>query len=171
MIFIEPEKRVTDKKIAHFVAAKIENERAPILVLALARIHVFVEIGAIEFSQRVRVLWKMRRHPVHDDADTCLMTFVDEMTKFIGRTEPAGGSVIIRDLITPRTFEGMLGNWQQLDMCVAHLQHIRQQRLRKLEITEVTIALFSFASPRAKMHLVNADGTFRPVPRVTRFHP
>src|SRR5260370_32984431 len=110
VIFVEPKKRVTDKKIADFVAAKIENERAPILLLALSRVHVFVEICAIEFGQRVSVLWKMRRHPIHDDADTGLVTFVGEMAEFIGRAEAAGRRVIICDLITPGTFEGMLGN-------------------------------------------------------------
>src|SRR5213596_3743166 len=72
VIFVEPEKRIADKKIADLVAAKIENERAPILVLALAWVHMLVEIGAIEFGERVRVLWKMCRHPVHDHADAGL---------------------------------------------------------------------------------------------------
>src|SRR5438067_454275 len=35
VLFVEPEKRVTDEKIPHLVATKIENERAPILLLAL----------------------------------------------------------------------------------------------------------------------------------------
>ncbi|PYT46153.1 MAG: hypothetical protein DMG45_00255 [Acidobacteria bacterium] len=34
VIFVEPEEGVADKKIADFVAAEIENERAPILVLS-----------------------------------------------------------------------------------------------------------------------------------------
>ena len=87
VIFVEPEKRVADKKIAHFVAAEVENERAPILLFALARVHVLVEIGAVELGQRVRVLRKMRRHPIHDHADAGLVAFVDEMTEFIRRAE------------------------------------------------------------------------------------
>src|SRR6267378_2666555 len=59
VIFVEPEKRVADEKIPHLVSAKIENERAPILLFALARVQVLVEIGAIELGQRVGVLWKM----------------------------------------------------------------------------------------------------------------
>jgi hypothetical protein len=66
-------------------------------------------IGAVEFSERMCVLSEMRRHPIHDHADAGLMTFVDEMTKFIRRAEPARRRVIICDLITPGTFEGMLG--------------------------------------------------------------
>ncbi len=42
-------------------------------MLALPRIDVFVEIGAVKFRQRVRVLREMRRHPIHDHADAGLM--------------------------------------------------------------------------------------------------
>ena len=131
MIFVEPEKRVGDEEIAHLVAAKIENERAPILVLALARVHVLVEIGAVEFGEPMGVLREMRRHPIHDHADAGLMAFIDEMAEVIWRAEAAGRRVIICDLITPRTFERMLGHRQQLDVRVTHLEHIRQQRRRR----------------------------------------
>ena len=161
MIFVEPEERVADEEIAHFVAAEIENQRAPILVLALARIHVLVEIGAVEFRQPVRVLWKMRRHPIHDHADAGLMTFVDEMAELIRRAEPARRRVIIRDLITPRTFERMLRDRHELDVGVAHFEHVGQQRLRKLEITQGAVAFLSLAPPRAEMHFVNADRAAR----------
>ena len=63
MIFVEPEEGVRGQEIAHFVAAEVEDQRAPILVLALARIGVLVEIGAVELRQAVRVLRKMRRAP------------------------------------------------------------------------------------------------------------
>src|SRR5205823_11285930 len=118
-------------------------------------VHVLVKIGAIEFSQRVSVFWKMRRHPIHDHADAGLMTFIDEITEFIRRTEPTGGRVIISDLITPGTFEGVLRNWQQFDMRVAHLQHVWQQRLSKLQIAKLTISFLSLALPRAQMNFVN----------------
>ena len=70
------------------------------------------------------------------------MTFVDEMTEIIGRTEPARGRVIICDLITPRAFERMLGNRQQFDVRVTHLQHVRQQRVGQFEISELAISFF-----------------------------
>ena len=144
MIFVEPEERVRDQEIADFVAAEIENERAPILMLALARIHVLVEIGAVELGQRVRVFREMRRHPIHDHADPGLMTFVDEMPELVRSSEPARRRVIIRDLITPRTFERMFGDRHQLDVGVTHLEHVRDQRLGEFEITEMTIALVRF---------------------------
>ena len=148
VIFVEPKESVADEKIAHLVAAVIEDERAPILVLALARIHVLVKIGAIELGQRVRILRKMRRHPVHDHADTGLMTFVDEMAEIIGRTEPAGRCVIMCDLIPPGTLERMLGNRQQFNVRMTHLQHIRQQRVRQFEISKLAISFLPAATSR-----------------------
>src|SRR4029453_16967022 len=81
VIFIQPEKCVADEEIADFAAAIIENERSPILVLPLARVHVLVEIGAIEFGKRVRVFREMRRHPIHNDANARPVTCVDEMAE------------------------------------------------------------------------------------------
>ncbi len=63
------------------------------------------------------------------------MRFIDEMPELIGVAEATCRRVIICDLITPRTFEGMFCHWQKLDVGVAHLQNVRQQRVGKLKIT------------------------------------
>ncbi len=59
-----------------------------------------------------------------------LMAFVDEMPELVRRAEAARRRVVIRDLITPRPFERMLRHRHQLDVRVAHLDHVRQQRFR-----------------------------------------
>jgi len=94
-------------------------------MLALARVEVLVEIGAVEFRERVRVFRKMRGHPIHDHADAGLMTFVDKMVEFIRRAEPAGGREVVCDLITPGTFERILSDRQQFDVRVTHFEHVR----------------------------------------------
>src|SRR3954470_21775373 len=99
-------------------------------------------MGAIELGERMCVFRKVRRHPVHDHADASLMTFVDKMTDVVGRAEPARGRKIIFDLITPRTFEGMLRNRKQFDMCVTEVKHVRQKRIGELEISELPISFF-----------------------------
>src|SRR5207244_6608093 len=100
-----------------------------------------------------------------------LMTFVDEMAEVVRRTEPTGGRIIICDLITPRTFEGMLGNRQQLDVRVTHFERVRQQLLGKFEITELAISFFSFATPRAEVHFVDTNWTLRPILFPACLHP
>ena len=47
---VEPEKRVGDKEIGNLMPAKIEDQRAPILMRALARVFVLVKGGAVEFA-------------------------------------------------------------------------------------------------------------------------
>src|SRR5262245_1843555 len=112
MIFVEPKECVSSQEIAHFVAPEVKDEGAPILVFALPRIGMFIEMRAIKFRERVGVLWKMCRNPIHDHADAGAMTRIDEMAQLIWSSETAGRRVIVRHLITPRAFEGMLGDWE-----------------------------------------------------------
>ena len=60
---VAPEERVGREEIADFMPAVIENQRAPILVGAFARIFVLVQRGAIEIGQRPIVAREMRRAP------------------------------------------------------------------------------------------------------------
>ena len=78
VILLEPEQRVRQQEVADLVAAVVEDQRAPVLVLALARIGVLVERGAVEPREAVRVLRKVSRHPVEDHAEAGLMAGVDE---------------------------------------------------------------------------------------------
>ncbi len=171
MIFVEPEKRVRDQEIAHLAASIIKNERPPILMFALAGIHVLIEIGAVEFGQRVRVFRKMCRHPVHDDCDSRLMTFVDEVAQFVRCSVAAGRRIIICNLIPPGAFKRMLCDREQFDVGVTHLQHIGQQRLGQLEITQWPISFFRLPLPRTEVNFVNADRTLRPLFRTAPRHP
>ena len=78
VILLEPEQRVGQQEIADLVAAVVEDQRAPVLMLALPRIFVLVQRGAVEPREAVRVLRKMSRHPVEDHAEAGLMAGVDE---------------------------------------------------------------------------------------------
>src|SRR5438132_2597938 len=147
VILVEPEERIRDEKIADFIAPEIKNERAPIRLLALARVHVFVKIGAIEFGQTMRVFREMRRHPIHDHANTGLMTAVDKMAKLVRFSEATGGRIIVCYLINPGTFEGMLRHWHQFDVGITNLAELRQKRIGSFEVTKETISLLRFAPP------------------------
>ena len=102
VIFVEPEKRVADEEIAHFVAAEIKNQRAPVLVLALARVRMLVEIRAVEFRQPMRVLWEVGWYPVHNHPDAFAVARIHKMHEFLRSAESRRGSEVPDDLITPR---------------------------------------------------------------------
>src|SRR3954471_12555770 len=98
-------------------------------MLPLPRIHVLIKIGAVEFSQTMRVLWKMSWHPVDDHANPGTMAGVDEMTQFVGISKSTRRRIVIRYLVTPRAFERVFRDRHQLDVGVAHFNDVRQQRL------------------------------------------
>ena len=77
MKLAQPEECIGDQKITNFVAPVVENVSAPIGMLAFAWIKVLVKRRAVESSQRKRVFRKMRRHPIHNHADTALMQMID----------------------------------------------------------------------------------------------
>ena len=80
VILIGPEKRVREQEILHFVATVIENESAPIGMLAEARIGVLVKMRAVEEREAVRVARKMRGSPIEQYADARLVALVHENT-------------------------------------------------------------------------------------------
>ena len=81
------------------------------------------------------------------------MARIDEMAQLIRSPEAAGRRVIVRHLIAPRAFEGMLRHRQQLDVGETHLEHVRQQRLGKLEIAHEAVPFLRLAPPGAEMAL------------------
>ena len=102
VILGEPVERVGEKEIADLVAAVVEDQRAPVAMLALARIRVLVERGAVETGQRVGVLGKVPRHPVENHADAVLMALVHEGLELRRRTEPARRRIEARSPGSPR---------------------------------------------------------------------
>jgi hypothetical protein len=69
VVLLQPEEGVGNEERAHFVAAVVEDQRAPVELLALARVGVLVERGAVEEDQAVSVLGEMRRHPIDNHAN------------------------------------------------------------------------------------------------------
>ena len=130
MELVQPEQRVAEQERAHFVAAVVEDQRAPVLVLALPRIGMLVERGAVEARQAVLILRKVAGHPVEDHADAGLVKGVDEELEILGRAEAAGRREEADHLVAPRSGERMLHHRQQLDVREAHVVHVRHQRAR-----------------------------------------
>src|SRR5580692_3103478 len=105
---LEPEERVGDEEIAHFMATEVVDEGAPVLVLTLARVLVLEERRAVEARETVRVLRKVAGHPIEEHADPGLVTGVHEEPEVVRRPMPARRREIAGDLVAPRPSEGML---------------------------------------------------------------
>src|SRR5262249_24561408 len=148
--------RVGDEEILHFVAAKIEDERAPILMLAFARIFMFVEGGAVEAGERPIVAWKMRRDPIDDDADAGLVKSVNEKLEVFGRAVADGGSIEAGELVAPGRIKGVFGDGEEFDVRESHLLDISDERFGECTIAEGFAGIL-FA-PGADVDFVDAEG-------------
>ncbi len=156
VIAFAPEEGVGDQEIAHLMPSEIENERAPVLVRAPARILVLVEGGAVEPGEGPSVAREMRRHPVHDHPDARLVQFVHQVLKIFRCPKPAGGGVKAGDLVTPRGIKSMLRHRKELHMREAHVGHVFHQRRGQFPVAERFRR--GFFLPRAEMHFIDADG-------------
>ena len=51
VILLQPVKRTRQQKVLHLVATEVEDQRAPVAVLALARVGMLIQMGAVEVAQ------------------------------------------------------------------------------------------------------------------------
>ncbi len=155
MIFLEPEQRRGNQETAHLIAAEIENRRVPFRMKSLARIRVLIKMSAVEIHQSVLIGWKMRRHPVENDADSAGMQMVDEIHQILRRAVACRRREISRGLIAPRTIERVLGDRHEFDMRKSGLLEIGGQLVRQLAIVEKVAVL---AAPGTDVQFIDGHG-------------
>tara|TARA_Y100000588_G_scaffold379308_1_gene461275 strand:+ start:4038 stop:4259 length:222 start_codon:yes stop_codon:yes gene_type:complete len=64
------------------------------------------------------------------------VTVVDEVLKVLGRTIPARWSVVAQNLVSPRLVERVLGDGEQLEMGVSHIECIVDEVVSEVVIVE-----------------------------------
>src|SRR6185369_7380955 len=114
----------------------VENQRAPIAMLALARVGVLVEGGAVEIHETMRVFGKMRRYPIDEHGDSLLVAAVHQIHEIFRRAETRRRSIAADQLVSPRAGKRMLHDGQELQVCIAHLLDVSHQVLRQHAVTE-----------------------------------
>ena len=171
MKFLEPEHRVADQEIPDLIAAEVENQGAPVGVLALTGIGMFVERGAVEPRETMGVFRKVRRNPVDDDPDAALVAAIHKFTKLIRRAEATGRGKVTANLIAPGFVVGKLRHRHEFNMGVAHFFDVIDKLIGEFEIGEETIFLLKAALPRAEMHLIDRHRTVVGVGLSAFLHP
>jgi len=125
--FLQPEHGAGKQEALDFVAPEVEDERAPVELLALARVFVFVKTSTVEEGQPVSVLREVCRYPIEDHTYAGLMAGVDEKLEVVGITEARSGRKVACYLIAPGAGEWMLHRWHQFDVvCSRDPSHRRQ---------------------------------------------
>src|SRR5579875_14811 len=107
MVFIQPKKGVADEEIADFPTAIVEDEGAPIGMLAAARIGMLIQMRTVEVAQTMPITRKMGRHPIEEDTNAALMQGVNQIHQILRRAKTASRSVVTDCLITPGSIERM----------------------------------------------------------------
>ncbi len=169
MEFLDPVQCVGDEEVAHFVAAEIEYQGAPVAVLALPRVGMFVQGLAGKARQGEFVLGEVGRYPVQEYADVLLVAGIDEMTQVVWTAEAGGGGIITGDLVTPGFIQRVLHDRQQFDMRVAQLLDIGYQFFCHFQ-PGIETAVFML-TPGTGMQFVDGDRASLPVPVVAVFDP
>ena len=153
MVFLHPEQCAAHQKADDFRAAVVKHQRAPLLVLALSRVCIFIARHAVKFCKAGLVAREVSRHPVHNHADARLVAAVDKAHKVLRRAVAGGRRKVARHLIAPGSVERVLRQRHQLNVRKAHFLHIRDQLVTELVVREhAAVRIFA---PGARVHLVD----------------
>ena len=167
---LQPIHRVAEQERPHLVAAVVEDQRAPLPVLAAPRVHVLVERRAVEARQPVGILGEVAGHPVEDHAEALLMAAIDEVAEVVRRAEAAGGRIEAHHLVAPRAAERMLHHRHQLEVRVAHSAAYGTSVSASSRYDRRSA--IGVPPPRPEMHLVDRHRPVQPpAGRRARRHP
>ena len=89
------------QEVFHFISAEVVNQGIPVLMVAFARIGMFIQRGAIKLGQAVIIGRKVSDHPVEDNADALVVRGFNQCAQFFRRTETAGRRIQAGCLIAP----------------------------------------------------------------------
>ena len=84
MELVEPEDGAGDQETLHLEAAVVEEQAAPLGVLAPPRVAVLVEVRAVEVNEPVAVGWKLRCREIQDHPDAVLVKCIDQRHEVLG---------------------------------------------------------------------------------------
>ena len=132
---------------------------------------MLVQMRAVKLDKAVTVLGKMRRHPIHDNADAGLMKFVNHIAEIVRIAETRSRREHAGNLIPPGSVQRMFGQRQKLDMRKAHVADIGDKIVGKLAVSQIFFAMFALAAPGTEMNLVNGHRTVETVGLLAVVHP
>ena len=157
VVVVEPKERARNQIVGDFVASVVEDQRAPVGMLALPWILVLVERGAVEATQPVAVPREMGRHPVDDHADAGPMQGVDQRHQVFRRSKAARGSEQADRLVAPTGRERMLRGGQELNMGESHFDTVGNEFAFEFGITEPAVRGVARPPPASEVHLIDGE--------------
>ena len=163
VVLVEPEQGVGDEEVADLVAAVVEDQRAPVAMLAAAGIGMLVQGRAVELPQAVAVAGEVGGNPVEDHADVVLVAEIDEIHQVVRRAVAAGGRIVAHGLIAPTGRQRVLAHRQQLEVRVVHLLAVIDELVGQLAIGQPPRRIVARPLPTAQVDLIAGDRPLVPV--------
>ena len=80
---LHPEKCVRNKEVLHLRSSVIINLCAPVRVLSLSRIFMFIHSRSVKVCKTVRVFREMSRNPVKNDADFLSVQIIHQVFEIL----------------------------------------------------------------------------------------
>ena len=154
---LQPVDGVRDQEVAHLRASEVEDQCAPVRLLAALRVGMLVQRRAVELRQRPAVPREVRGHPVQDHPDAGPVQAVDQVAELVRRAEPGGWRVVGGHLVAPGAAERVLGNRQELHVGEAQLGDVAGELAGELGVGQA-------GPPRAEMHLIGAHRAGQQIP-------
>ena len=136
MIDLEPEQRARHEKALNLRSAVVKDAGAPLLVLSLVGVGVFVAGLSVKFIETERVLREMRRNPVQYNSYAVFVAFINEIHEVVRSAVARGRRKVSGDLIAPGAVKRVLHYRQQLDVRIAHVENIGHEPVRELAVGE-----------------------------------
>ena len=170
VILARPEERARLQKVAHLVAAVVEDQGAPLRVRS-AEMLMLVERGPIEAGQRPVVAREVRRHPIEDHSDSLAVQVIDELLEVVRGAETRGRREVAGHLIAPRARERMLHHRHQLHVREAKIADVGGQLVSQLQVAQRPVALHGVQPPRPQVDLVDRHRTLVRLRRPPALHP
>lgn len=144
------------------MAPVVEDQCAPVPLLALPRIPMFVQRRAVEAPEAGFVPLEMFRHPVENNLQPGPVTGVHQQLEVLGATKPACRRDEPEHLVPPGPGERVLHDGQQLDVREAEVFRVRNESVGHLMVGEKAVALLPHARPGAEMDLVDRHRLVQP---------
>ena len=108
---------------------------------------MFVQRGAIEFSQTVSIFREVARHPIQQQANAGIVACIHELSEFIGRAVANCWRIKADRLVSPGSIEWKLGDRHQFNVGESHVAHVIDQLCCVLEIGQGSVAIFRHPLP------------------------
>ena len=172
MEVLYPVEGVSDQEVFDLIFAVIEDLCAPVRVLALSRVRVFIERLTVEVGKSVGILREVGRNPVEDDTDPFFVEVVHKVHELFWSAVTGSRRVVAGNLIAPGTVVWMFRNSHEFYVGVAHLLYIISQLVGSFHICIVTFLLWTvFLAPGTEMDLVDCHRGFHRISFFSCLHP